>query len=463
MAEITEVLMPQLGETVTEGTITCWLKQPGDTVAEDEDLFEVSTDKVDTTVPSAVAGVLVAIDVAEGETVAVGTCLARIGPPTEGAPRVEDPVAIEVAAGVEVGVAAGAPGGTTHASPPDPPTSPPSPAAAPTGAAGSPAPGVRGDRFLSPVVRRLVAEHRLDVSRIDGSGSGGRITRADVLRAAGVASPEAAVPEAAVPARAVGARDEVVALSPIRRRTAEHLTRSLATAAHTLVVMDADYSTVDEVREAEKDAFRTEEGFALSYLPFVARAVTLAVREFPHVNATVTDDALVVHHDVHLGLAVDLDFEGLIVPVVRDADTLSVRALARAMADLAARARARSLAVDDVTGGTFTLTNAGSYGTLLTAPIINQPQVAILSTDGVKMRPVAVALDEGGYGVAVHPMGNLALSFDHRAFDGAYASAFLARVVGLLEEHDWSAELLARPARPPAPAPAPEAGGGGRP
>lgn len=238
-----------------------------------------------------------------------------------------------------------------------------------------------------------------------------------------------------------GERDEVIPFSNIRRRTAEHMVRSLDTSAHTLVVAEVDYDNVDKVRNAVKSRFKAEEGYSLSYLPFIARAIVDAIREYPRVNASVADDQLIVHHYVNLGIAVDLNFEGLIVPVVRDAETKRMRALAREIVDLSDRARSKRLAADEITGGTFTITNAGGYGTLLTMPIINQPQVAIIGTEGIKPKPVAVALPGGGYGVAVHPVGNLALSFDHRAYDGAYASAFLARVREILETRDWSAEL----------------------
>jgi 2-oxoglutarate dehydrogenase E2 component (dihydrolipoamide succinyltransferase) len=233
----------------------------------------------------------------------------------------------------------------------------------------------------------------------------------------------------------------VVPFSNIRRRTAEHMVRSQATSAHVLVAIEVDFANVDRVRVAHKDEFRANEGFPLTYLPFVSRAVVDAIAEFPHVNASVGDDALVLHRRVHLGFAVDLNFEGLIVPVVRDADSKRLRAIGRELADLANRARTKKLSADEISGGTFTITNPGSFGTLITAPVINQPQVAILSTDGVKKRPVAVELPDGSDAVVVHPVGNLALSFDHRAFDGAYASAFLARCKHNLETWDWEQEL----------------------
>jgi pyruvate dehydrogenase E2 component (dihydrolipoamide acetyltransferase) len=335
---------------------------------------------------------------------------------------------------------------------------------------------------LSPVVRKLIDENRLDAASIPGTGAGGRITRGDVLTfidarvASGPAAPAAApaapaavpspdgaepaaapvsapAPEAAaaavsqVPAphayapSAPGARDEVVAFTNIRRRTAEHMVRSKATSAHTLVVAETDYENVERVRRAYKERFKAEEGMSLTYLPFVARAVIEVLRSYPHLNASVGEDSLIVHREIHLGFAVDLDQQGLIAPVIHNADGQSLRGLARAVADLAARARSRKLSADDIAGGTFTITNPGPFGTFLTAPIINQPQVAILSTDGVKRRPVVVELPDGTEGIAIHSVGMLALSFDHRAVDGAYASAFLRDVGRVIETRDWAADL----------------------
>lgn len=241
--------------------------------------------------------------------------------------------------------------------------------------------------------------------------------------------PPSAPAEPVIPAAPHGAR--FVPFSTIRRRTAAHLTHSLATAAHALVVDDVDFGAVDGVRRAG----------GLTYLPFVARAVVDAIREFPDVNATSTDDGLFVSSAVHLGVAVDLGYEGLVVPVIHGAESLRLRALATSVDDVAARARSGGLTMPDLEGGTFTITNVGSHGTLATAPIINHPQVAILSTDGVRMRPVAVPGDGDEWRLAIRPVGNLSLSFDHRAFDGAYAAAFLGRVRALLEQRDWEAEL----------------------
>ncbi|MGH9183409.1 MAG: dihydrolipoamide acetyltransferase family protein [Acidimicrobiales bacterium] len=423
-----DVTMPQLGETVTEGTVIRWFKQVGERVDQDETLFEVSTEKVDSEVPSPASGYLVEIRVTEGETVAVGATLAVLADEPPGG-----------------GDGAGGAGGVE--APPRAGTAPPS------GGDGAPGPGrpaaVRDNRLLSPVVRRLISEHDLDPATIEGSGAGGRITRNDVLavveggdrtapeRREAPAPPRATRP----PAPAARSGDEVVPFTNIRRRTAEHMMRSLATSAHTLVVVEVDYDNVERVRLEAKERFRAEEGVGLTYLPFISRAVVDAIREFPYVNASVGDDELHVHRDVHLGIAVDLNLEGLMVPVVHQADTKRLRALAGEIADLAARARGRKLGPDDIAGGTITITNPGPFGTLVTSPIINQPQVAILSTDGIKKRPVAVELADGTDAIAVHPVGNLALAFDHRAIDGAYASAFLAKVKEILETRDWSAEI----------------------
>jgi pyruvate dehydrogenase E2 component (dihydrolipoyllysine-residue acetyltransferase) len=440
-----DVAMPQLGETVTEGTITRWFKKVGDSVAEDEPLFEVSTDKVDSEVPAALAGYVTEILVEEGQTVDVGTKLAVIDgqPPANGsaAPVAEpepqpEPVEDEVR--------------TVVPEPePEPKQAPQAGPAPPAPAPGAPEPR-SGRKVLSPLVRRLLAEHDLDADDIAGTGIEGRVTRNDVMahldragsRGPGTAKPPTPSRPAAAPATPrAGAADEVIPFSNIRKRTAEHMVRSQATSAHVLTAIEVDFEAVDRVRVAEKDAFKAEEGFSLTYLPFVSRAVIDAIRDFPHVNASVGDNQLILHRAVHLGFAVDLNFEGLIVPVVHDADGKRMRSIARELADLAARARSKKLNADEISGSTFTITNPGGFGTFITAPVINQPQVAILSTDGVKKRPVVVELPDGSDAIAIHPVGMLALSFDHRAFDGAYASAFLARCRDILETRDWSQEL----------------------
>jgi 2-oxoglutarate dehydrogenase E2 component (dihydrolipoamide succinyltransferase) len=318
-------------------------------------------------------------------------------------------------------------------------------------------------QVLSPVVRRLLADHGLDPASIHGTGLGGRITRADVeavIEQGALPSTVPTVPSAPVPPgspgpaaaptaaaaeRPAGERDEVVPFTNIRRRTAEHMVRSKATSAHTLMVKEIDYERVEQVRRAHGERFRDEEGFTLTYLPFVARATVEALAEYPHLNASVGEDALVVHHDINLGIAVDLDNEGLIVPVVHRAEELNLRGMARRIRDVADRARTKRLSLDDISGGTFSITNAGPFGTLITGAIINQPQVAILSTDGVSRKPVVVVLPDGTESIGIHSMGLVAMNFDHRAVDGAYVARFLARVSDILNDRDWAGELAFRP------------------
>jgi 2-oxoglutarate dehydrogenase E2 component (dihydrolipoamide succinyltransferase) len=239
----------------------------------------------------------------------------------------------------------------------------------------------------------------------------------------------------------VATRDETVPFDNIRRRTAEHMVQSLATSAHVYTSVEVDYERVERVRAAHRAEWKATEGFSLTYLPFIARAFCDTVHEFPKVNASVGNDALVVHHDVNLSIAVDLDFEGLVAPVIRNADGKRLRQIARDVNDLAARARTKKLVPDDVLGGTFTITNPGPFGTYATLPIINQPQVAILSTDGIKKRPVVVSGPDGDDTIAIHHTGLLVLTWDHRAFDGAYAAAFLQRMRETLEQHNWEDEL----------------------
>jgi pyruvate dehydrogenase E2 component (dihydrolipoamide acetyltransferase) len=269
------------------------------------------------------------------------------------------------------------------------------------------------------VVRRLITEHQLEPLTITGTGTAGRVTREDLFSVLEESSP------------LEPPQKDRVALNRIQLQTGANLLRSLQVAPHAFIAMEVDFERVDRVRRANR----------LSFLPFVARAVADAIAEFPHVNASVGDGELIVHRDVHLGIAVDLDHQGLIVPVVRDAHTKRLTAFGEEIADLASRARAKRLSPDEVAGGTFTITNPGPSGTAISAPIINQPQVAILSTDGVNRRPVVVDLDDGTEAIAVHAVGMLGLSFDHRAFDGAYASAFLARVREILETRPWDVEI----------------------
>jgi 2-oxoglutarate dehydrogenase E2 component (dihydrolipoamide succinyltransferase) len=479
-----DVTLPQLGETVTEGTITQWFKQVGDTVAADEPLFEVSTDKVDTEVPSPIAGVVSEIRVAEGETVEVGTVIAVIGDqgaaPTDAAPAAPAPAA---EAAPPPAPEPPAPTPDTHPAPPTSPVPPapsePPPAPAPDAAPPAPADG----RLVSPVVRRLVNEHGIDPSDINGTGPGGRITREDVLDyidaagsraattpvaepapaaaptapsgdtvpaaraepapapAAPAATPAPTARPATAPPVAVGERDTPVKLSKIRRLTGDHMVMSKATSPHAFSVVEVDFAAVDSTRSKVKDDWKVGEGFSLTYLPFISRAIIDGLGEFPHLNASVADDALVVHNYIDLGIAVDLGYEGLLAPVIRNAETKRLRAIAREISDLANRAKTRKLSPDEIQGGTFTISNNGSAGSVLTMPIINQPQVAIISTDSIVRKPVAIALPDGAEAIVVHPVGNLAMSWDHRAFDGAYAAGFLKRVKEIIETRDWDAEV----------------------
>jgi 2-oxoglutarate dehydrogenase E2 component (dihydrolipoamide succinyltransferase) len=427
-----DIIMPQLGETVAEGTVSKWYKKVGDPVAADETLFDVETDKVNTEIPSPVAGVIAEIRVAEGGTAPVGAVLA----------------VVEEAGAARAASASAAP-------PPAPAASaPPVPgawAAAPVAAK----PAARGDRRLSPVVRKLVAEHRLDIGAIGGSGRDGRITREDVLGylealrrapapAASSPAPAAAaatgMPTPAVLAPAPSGGSERIRMNGIRRRTAEHLARAWVSVPAVLQAIEADFSRVDEARRAAGAAWKAREGHSLTYLPFVARAVSIALAKFPRLNASVDGDELVLHRRINLGIAVDLDFDGLVVPVVKDVPAKSLPQIAREIHDLAQRARANRLKPDDLNEATYTLSNSGVFGTLITAPIVNAPQVAILSTDGVRKKPVVIE-GPAGDSIAIRPIGMLAQCFDHRAVDGAYSAAFLKEVKTVVETRHWAQDL----------------------
>ena len=391
-----DVLMPQLGETVTEGTVTAWHKAAGDPVKADEVLFEVSTDKVDTEVPSPGDGVLSEILVEAGATVPVGTRLAVIGGAGEPAPA--------------------------------PDRSEAAPAGTPVESRSIPLDSVPrkdpGGRPLSPAVRRLIAEHGLDVAAIPGTGRDGRITRQDVEA---LLAPE---PDAS----------DLIPLSRMRKQIGEHMVRSKATSPHVLQAVEVDFHAVDRARGLHGEAWKEKEGFSLSYLPFIALAACRAIPDFPYVNASIEGENLRVHGRIHLGIAVDLGPGGLMAPVIRDAQEMDVPTLARAIRGVAAAARDGSIGPDDLAGGTYTISNSGTFGTLITAPIINQPQVAILSTDGVRKKPAVVETGAGD-AIAIRPIGVLAQSFDHRAIDGAYSAGFLARLREILEGTDWEAAL----------------------
>jgi len=398
-----DIVMPQLGETVKEGTITVWRKRVGEAVKADEPLFDVSTDKVETEIPSPADGVLAEILVAEGATVPVGARLAVIA---GAGTQVAAPAARSAAPPVIAAVAA-------------------------EEARSQPRVGRRDGRgrLLSPAVRRLAAERGIDVAAIEGTGRDGRVKRDDVR----------AHFSRAHPARDGGDRT-VIPFNRLRRLTADHMVRSKAASPHVLQAIEAEFHRVDAARALHGAAWRAREGFALTYLPFIAHAVCAAIRAFPRVNAAIEGEALVVFGRVHLAIAVDLDHEGLVAPVIRDAHTMSVAQLARAVRDLSQRARDNRLKPDELAGGTYTISNSGVFGTLITAPVINQPQVAILSTDGVKKRPVVVEGSDGD-SIAIRPVGVLAQCFDHRAIDGAYSAAFLRKLKDVIEATDWAAAI----------------------
>jgi 2-oxoglutarate dehydrogenase E2 component (dihydrolipoamide succinyltransferase) len=438
-----DITMPKLGETVTEGTIGSWLKRVGDAVEMDDPLFEVSTDKVDSEIPSPYDGVLLEVLVPAGDTVAVGTTLARIGESESAPAGGSSPAASDAA---------------SRSGPASTPTAAPSaaPGAAPTTASDAGPAGGNG-RMLSPLVRRLVAEAGLDVASIPGTGAGGRIRREDVQKAAAAAAagtapaPAAAPPAPPAPAAAPAApsaaappaaggdpRDEVVELSRMRLAVAAGMKASQTTTASVWTSVEVDFDNVEKVRQKHKDRFKKETGSSLSYLSFVARATIDALRAYPTVNSSIDIDAktMTLHPFVNLGIAVDLDQQGLVVPVLRDADGLNMRGIAKGVTAMAAAARNKKLGMADMQGSTFTITNPGPFASYASAPIINQPNVAILCTDGVKRRPVAV-----GDAIAVHPTGIIGLVYDHRAFDGSTASLFLRHIRDSLEQRDWEAEV----------------------
>ncbi len=451
----TDVIMPQMGESIAEGTITKWLKKVGDTVKRDEPIFEISTDKVDAEIPSPAAGTLLEIKVPEGQTVAINTVVASIG---------------ETAA---PGGAASAPAAQAEPKPAaqKPLESKPAPAAPavprpqppPTAAAAAEGGRVesieeRIRRRSSPLVRKIASEHAVDITQLEGTGIHSRVTKNDILsyienRKVAAAAPRAAAqaaqavevgraePQAAPapPPRAalqITDRDEVVGMTRIRRITAENMTLSKRTSAHVTTVFQVDYSALARLRAEHKEAFHQKNGVKLTYLPFIFRACVQALKEFPQVNASIDGENIVYHKDVHLGMAVALDW-GLIVPVIRNADEKSILGLARAAQDLAERARTKRLKPEEIQGGTFTITNPGVFGSLFGTPIISQPQVAILGVGAIEKRPVVVTDEGGNDALGIRTLGYLALSFDHRLIDGADADRFLASVKKTLEKGEF--------------------------
>jgi pyruvate dehydrogenase E2 component (dihydrolipoamide acetyltransferase) len=453
-----DVVMPQMGVSVSEGTITRWLKQEGEQVESDEPLLEISTDKVDTEVPSPASGTLTQILVQEGETVDVGTKLGQIGgsaageaPTAEITPEPEaappEPATAEAAAEAEAASPAESPAPTA----PEPSAAPPAAASAPSG---------NGKAFVSPVVARIASEHGVDPSQVPGTGSGGRVTKKDILAfvesgaSAKAREPEpappapeeaAAQPEAPAPAPAqappppakppapapVAAAETlpgetVEPITAMRRGIAEHMRRSLDTSAHVTSAIEVDFSRIVAVRDKLKKEYQAAYGVNPTYLAFVAKASVETLRDYPYVNAEMRGDSIVTRNFVNLGIAVELaEGKGLIVPVIRNAEGLNLLGLARGIAEIANKARNKQLVPDDVQGGTFTITNPGGYGTFHGTPVISQPQSAILGTYALVKRPWVVEDELGQDVIAIRPLMNITLTYDHRLVDGALAGRFL--------------------------------------
>ena len=441
----TSVVLPPLGESVTEGTVTRWLKRVGDAVAADEPIVEVSTDKVDTEIPAPAGGIVLAIRVPEDTTVAVGTELAVIGDagalPADAAPA---PAAAPTPPPPPAPVAAPAAAPTPSPAPASPPAAAPAaapvPAAAPAPAT-TPAPAASDDEaYVTPLVRKLAADKGVDLATVVGTGVGGRIRKQDVLAAAervGAPAATPAAPSAAAPAAtaaSAGMRGTTQPLSRLRRVIAERLVESLQVSAQLTTVVEVDVTRIAALRDRAKADFESREGVKLTFLPFFAKAAVEALAAYPALNASIdmASGTVTYHGEVNLGVAVDTD-RGLLVPVVRDAGDLSVAGLARRITDLADRTRTNKVSPDELSGGTFTLTNTGSRGALFDTPIINQPQVAILGTGSVVKRPVVIS-DGGSDVIAIRSMVYLALTYDHRLVDGADAARFLSAVRARLED-----------------------------
>jgi len=433
-----DVVMPQMGESIVEGTLTKWLKKPGERVERDEPLFEISTDKVDTEIPAPAAGTLAEVLVAEGQTVAINTVVARI----------DDSGAARAAAPVPAAEAIAPPAPAAEA--------PAAVEAAPQVAVEAPTEAAAGP--LSPLVRKLLREHNLDPRLIKGTGAGGRITKQDVeaylavraqaaappppapaveapARAEPAAAPVPPAPEVAPVPRAEAPKVRIEPMSVMRQKIAEHMILSRRTSAHVTTIHRVDMTRVARMRERYKAEVQQRYGFSLTFLPFVTRAAAQALRAHPLLNASIEGTNIVYHNEINIGIAVALE-NGLIVPVIRNADEKSVIGLQRAIADLAARARSRQLKPDEVHGGTFSITNFGSFGSLTGTPIINQPQVAILGVGVVEKAPVVVDDDK----IAIRSVCLISLTFDHRLIDGALADQFMLKLKSVLE--NWSEEVL---------------------
>ena len=440
-----DVVMPQMGVSVSEGTITKWNKQVGDTIEADETLLEISTDKVDTEVPSPASGVVSEILVQEGETVEVGTVLARIGgeagasAPAAPAPEPATQPAAE-AANAPASEGAGA-------------SEDAQPLAPPTETVSAPSSAENGKSFVSPVVARIAAEHGIDPSQVPGTGSGGRVTKKDIQAFIDGGGQTTAAPAAGrtggtrgsrarcsrrrrprprrsrrrrQPQASRGAGEAFEPMSAMRRGIADHMRKSLDTSAHVTSAIEVDMSKVVAIREKLKKEYADAYGVNPTYLAFIARATTETLREYPWVNGELRGDKIVTKSFVNLGFAVELaDGKGLIVPVVKNAETLNLLGMAKAIADIAKRARDKQLTPDDVTGGSFTITNPGGYGTFHGTPVISQPQAGILGTYAIVKRPWVISDENGADAIAIRSIMNLTLTYDHRLVDGAYAGRFL--------------------------------------
>ena len=420
------VTMPQLGETVTEGTILRWLVQVGDDVKEDDPILEISTDKVDTEVPSPFTGQVTSLLVEEGETVEVGASLLELDGDSNSSSvseeasneveTVNEPVeeVVEVEEIVEVE---------------------PSPVAKST------------NLKLSPVVRKLASENNVDLEQVTGTGSGGRITRKDIesfiTSGSKTVQKPKEVPSQQKEKQAQPDNTSSGEISRLRRRIAENMVMSKQTSAHVMTSIEVDYENVEILRSKHKKSFKEENGFSLTYLPFISLATIYALREYPVVNSSFDLDKNIhsFHSNINLGIAVDLNQEGLLVGTLREADSFSLKGLARKISDTSSKLREGSYDLDDVSGSTFTISNNGSFNSFLTSPIINQPNVAILSTESVKKRPVVIEAQDDTDSIAIRHTGMLSLTWDHRAFDGSVALLFLNSIREKLENSDWSQEL----------------------
>jgi len=443
---MTDVVMPQMGESIVEGTLTKWLKKPGEQVERDEPLFEISTDKVDTEIPSPAAGTLSEVLVEEGKTVGINTVVARIQEGGNGAAR---PAA---------------------AAPPPPPKQaapPPAEQPAPPPPVEETAPAAEPSGPLSPLVRRMARKHNIDLSRVNGTGAGGRITKQDIEAylaqptapparpaapappppvsrpAPAPAAPAPAAPAPAAPAppaampplpAAAQAKSRIEPMSAMRQKIAEHMLLSKQTSAHVTTVHRVDMTKIAKMRDRHKADVQARYGFSLTYLPFITRAAVVALRQYPLLNASIDGANIIYHNEINIGIAVALE-NGLIVPVIRGADEKNVLGLQHSIVDLATRARSRQLKPDEVQGGTFSITNFGSFGSVMGTPIINQPQVAILGVGTVDKTPVVI--DDA---IAIRSISYLSVTFDHRLIDGALADQFMTRLKQVLE--DWSEDVL---------------------